>query len=251
MPSVPGVGGRIDVSCRPPSDRTEGVQEASAQGDIPVSNPERLDTISGRVSDRNSSTRSFARRRARWDLLEIVVLTIRPAECRVQGIQNAARAFGRITQSHDQSPDFAATSLRIGPNVCNCAARRRCRFATATGDAAGGAEGAGAAPEAWLLRFTPRCRAGCDEIGERAEELVGARARHVSCGLPKDRRQANRKGPLIGPPVGAEPVVVAAHGSATFVMADLVSDGERQTLRPDVAMARKAAIDPDMGGGRP
>jgi hypothetical protein len=34
-------------------------------------------------------------------------------------------------------------------------------------------------------------------------------------------------------------------------MADLVGDGEGKTSRPDIAMARKPAIDPDMGGSRP
>lgn len=133
----------------------------------------------------------------------------------------------------------------------NCTARHRRLFALVTDDAAGCAKGTRATGKTRLLCVTRRRGAGCDEIGERAEELVGAGARDVCCSLPENRGQANGAGPFIGAAIGAEPMVIAAGRRAAFVMADLVGDGDGKAFWADVAMARKAAIDPDMGRGRP
>src|SRR5215208_968134 len=144
-------------------------------------------------------------------------------------------------------PAFSQTTLWVGPPVCNRAARRQGQLAATAADAANCAEGARATAEARLLRFAAWGRAGCNNIGERTEELLRARARYVRRGLSKNRRQANRAGPFVGAPIGAEPMVMAAHRRTALVMAELVGEGDPQALHPDLAMAREAAIDPDTG----
>ncbi len=148
------------------------------------------------------------------------------------------------------SPRFSATTLWNGSSLCNRTARLRCLIALAACDASGRAEGAGATSEAGLLRLTSRRRAGRIEIGKHAEKLLRTRARHVGRCCSKDCRKANREGPFVSPAIGTKPVVVAAHRRPPLVMADLMGDREGKPFWPDLAMARQAAIDANMGGGR-